>query len=144
MFKNIGKCSCGQTKVVISLPQPLAQYSPRKCDCDFCMARNVAYLSDPDGELAIESLLPFDSFDIVQQGSNQASFIICTGCKFVIAGVIELEDKLMGALNATLLSNVSQLQQPTLVSPQKLAAQDKLARWKSLWLLITINGLNHL
>lgn len=132
-----GQCECGQTKVKIRLPDSLCEYNPRACDCDFCLARGITYLSHPDGELAIESDMPLE---IQKQGSNQASFITCTQCKTVIAASLQQSGRLIGALNAQLLSDFSQLQPAVTVSPKKLDASEKVARWQTLWLNIRVNG----
>jgi hypothetical protein len=137
VISSIGQCLCGQTKVKLSLPDTLNNYNPRACDCDFCTSRDISYLSHPDGELEIEST---KAFVIQKQGSNQASFITCDGCKSVIAASLALENGLIGALNATLLTNYSLLQKSTSVSPKALEAKEKLERWQTVWLKIKING----
>jgi len=137
MISSIGECSCGKTKVKLSLPEALNSYSPRACDCDFCISRHISYLSHPDGQLEIESI---ESLDIQRQGSNQASFITCNCCKSVIAASLQMENSLLGALNASLLSNFSLLQQPISVSPKTLGAIEKIQRWKTVWLSIKVNG----
>ncbi len=141
MITSRGKCSCGKTRVTIHLPETLDQYSPRQCDCDFCVSRNISYLSHPDGELAIESKEPLEK---QHQGSNQADFITCNHCKTVIAAALQLENKLIGALNASLLLNSSSLKKSTVVSPKVLSPKEKVERWKTVWLKIEINGNNHI
>ena len=128
VFSNFGKCACGQTKVKISIPETLDKLSPRACDCDFCVSRNILYLSHPEGELEIESAVPLR---ILKQGSNQASFITCSRCKSVIASSLQLQDILVGALNSSLLSDFSLLQKPVIVSPKTLTAQEKVERWQN-------------
>lgn len=141
MIESIGECRCGQTKVKLRLPETLHNYSPRACDCDFCTSRNISYLSHPDGALDIQSIAPLG---VQRQGSNQANFITCDGCNSVIAASLPLENRLLGALNSTLLSNFLLLQEPTTVSPKALADKEKIERWKSVWFNITINGNSHL
>ncbi|MCJ8318274.1 MAG: hypothetical protein MJK12_01485 [Colwellia sp.] len=138
MISSIGKCKCGQTTIKLSLPETLEHYSPRACDCDFCISRNISYLSHPDGELEIESIEPLA---VQQQGSNQAEFITCNCCKTVIAVSLQLENALIGALNSTLLSDFLLLEEPTIVSPKALAAKEKLARWQTIWLKMKVNGI---
>jgi len=138
---STGTCSCGQTKVKLSLPETLNNYSPRACDCDFCTSRNISYLSHPDGTLEIESIKPLAE---QRQGSNQASFITCYYCKSVIAASLQLESSLLGALNSSLLSNFSLLQEPTIVSPKALEAEEKVERWQTVWLNIIVNGNSHI
>jgi len=135
MYKSSGQCRCGKTSVVIGLPEPLEQYSPRQCDCDFCMSRNILYLSNPEGKLIIESVSDLVS---EQQGSKQAAFLSCAYCHTVIAATIQSGDKLIGAVNSTLLAEFNKLQPATLASPKHLSATEKVTRWQSLWLAITI------
>ncbi|KGJ93921.1 hypothetical protein GAB14E_2476 [Colwellia psychrerythraea] len=137
----MGQCSCGQTKVKLSLPETLDHYSPRACDCDFCLSRNISYLSYPGAELEVESTGPLE---VQRQGSNQASFMTCNCCKSVIAVSLQLENNLIGALNSTLLSNASLLQVATIVSPKVLTAKEKLERWQTVWLNIKINGISQI
>ncbi len=136
-----GKCICGNTKVKVYLPETLDKYSPRACDCDFCVSRHISYISHPDGGLEIESNAPLE---FQRQGSKQASFITCSSCKSVIAVSVQLENKLIGALNSTLLSDFSLLQKPMIVSPKKLGAKEKLERWQALWLNIRVNGCSRI
>lgn len=141
MISSIGKCSCGKTKVKISLSENLDQFSPRACDCDFCVSRNISYLSHPDGDLEIESAEPLE---LQRQGSNQASFITCSNCKSVIAASLQLENRLVGALNSTLLADFSQLQKPVIVTPRQLSAKEKIERWRTVWLSIKVNGYSRI
>lgn len=136
MFTSHGACSCAGVKVRIRLPDPIEQYSPRACDCDFCIARGIAYLSDPRGSLDIDCIEPIE---IQRQGSNQADFLTCATCHTVIAVSVKLEGKLIGALNSSLLSHHQRLQSATQVSPKLLLPKDKLERWQSVWLKMTIN-----
>lgn len=62
-------CNCDRVKMSLTLPNPLRHYQPRACDCEFCTALNVAYLSDARGKLEIFSS---GSIQIIQQGSEQA------------------------------------------------------------------------
>ena len=50
MISSNGQCNCGQTKIKLSLSNKLNKYSPRACDCDFCISRKISYLSHPEGE----------------------------------------------------------------------------------------------
>lgn len=138
MITSIGKCKCGEIEFTVKLPEHLGKYSPRSCDCDFCISRNISYLSHPKGKLNIKS---FSSLEIQKQGSNQADFITCTNCKSVIAVSVLLNKRLIGSLNSTLLLDSELLKEPTIVSPKLFTPQEKLDRWELLWLPITVNGL---
>jgi len=137
MESHQGKCSCGKVEVEITLPEPLSSYHPRACDCDFCTARNIAYLSHPNGLLVITTDVGLLG---KKQGSNQARFITCPSCQTVIAATLQQEDIFIGALNATLLVDAALLGETTQVSPKLLSAKDKVERWKTLWLPIKVKS----
>ncbi|XOV77571.1 MAG: aldehyde-activating protein [Aestuariibacter sp.] len=123
-------CSCGEVTVQISLPNPIEAYEPRQCDCDFCMARGLAYLSDPNGLLTITSEKPLKA---LKQGSNQASFLQCLGCDQVVAVTCQYETELRGAASSRLFAKHYQLATSSPVSPKLLSAVDKRERWLTLW-----------
>jgi hypothetical protein len=137
MLDNTGTCECGKVEITMSLPDVLASYTPRQCDCEFCTSRGICFLSHPDGKLRIQTVRPLD---IAKQGSNQASFLTCSYCKTVIAASIQLSNNVIGALNAKLLSNFYLLQKPVVVSLKNLEAKEKISRWQSNWCNIKING----
>lgn len=136
-----GKCHCGTVTFLMELPEGLDKYSPRKCDCDFCMDRNVSYLSHTDGVLEIECSSPFI---VIKQGSNQALFLVCSGCGEVVAAVYQFHDFIKGAVNAGLLNESAYLQKPIIVSPKHLAPEEKLSRWESVWFRVRVNGNDHI
>lgn len=139
MFDNVGTCQCEKVHVTISLPTELVKYEPRQCDCDFCSLKELSYISDPNGELKIESEYPMK---ILKQGSNQASFLVCAFCETVVAVSIQTTHSAIGALNANLLKNFNLLQKPIVVSPKRLVSEEKLSRWKDNWGSIQINGVS--
>ena len=128
---------CGEIKFTISLPTTLDKYSPRKCDCNFCISKNISYISDPVGKLEIECEA---SVEIMKQGSNEADFITCSNCKSVIVASLQLNHQLIGALNSTLLFDSFVLQPPINVSPKLLTVKEKIERWQACWLTIKLNG----
>lgn len=131
-----GQCQCGLVKLSIELPEPLENLSPRQCDCDFCMARDIRYLSHPKGVITIGS----DSgLTRQQQGSNQADFVTCNQCEMVVAVCCRFEQQSKGAINTQVLDNKEQLQTAIVASPKLLAAEDKYQRWQQLW--ATLEGL---
>ena len=128
-----GQCQCGIIKFKLSLPLELHAYHPRACDCDFCTQRQVQYLSDPDGTL----IIPLSSLkSMQQQGDRQAEFITCNNCDDIIAASYKTADGIIGAVNAQLLIEKSQLGEPQTASPKLLSAKEKVARWHELWLTV--------
>lgn len=136
MYTYYGSCSCGETKITLKLPTELKNYSPRKCDCDFCMENNLVYLSDPLGNVEIATS---QTFNTIKQGSEQAIFLACSNCKNIVGPIYDFQSGTKGAINANLLELKSELQKPTVISPKHLAPEDKLARWKDLWLEINVS-----
>ncbi len=132
-----GKCRCGHIKLLVSLPEALESYSPRECDCDFCSARGIEYLSDPAGQITITGIEPLV---VSRQGSDQAQFLSCNRCRVVVAVVLELENHLIGAVNAPLLDSYHRFGQKSVVSPRLLEANEKRSRWESIWSAVEING----
>lgn len=112
------------------------QYTPRQCDCDFCTSYCAAYLSDPKGTLEINAR---SALLRKMQGSEQAIFLVCQGCKTLISAAYQqADDTLIGALNSTLLADKALFNAPQSASPKTLAADEKLERWKKLWMKIDL------
>lgn len=138
---NSGKCRCEKVTFSLQLPNSLERYSPAKCDCDFCEERNAVYLSHPAGSLNINSS---DPLDVIRHGSRQAEFLCCANCGTLVSVVYQFQNRLKGAVNASLLNEFEQLKTPISVSPRLLDPKEKLSRWESVWLSVNINGKNHL
>jgi hypothetical protein len=132
-----GKCDCGEVQLTLSLPKPISEYKPRACDCDYCMSKGAAYVSDPKGRLNIRSE---QALLLQRQGSNQASFVNCKNCKMLIAASINIKGKMIGAVNVITLKDKAMLANASVISPKLLNADDKLKRWQACWLKMEINS----
>ena len=129
-----GRCQCGSVKLELNLPHPLKCYAPRACICDFCTCRNISWLSDPKGKLAIRA----DShIDRLKQGSEQAEFITCHHCHDVVAVCLAIDGGYVGAVNSQALDESTSCKAAQVVSPQKLAAEEKVKRWSLIWMPVT-------
>ncbi len=138
MINYQGKCSCKKAVFSLKLPEKLESYSPRACDCNFCVQHQLAYLSDPKGQLNVSYQ---GDFTIIKQGSEQAQFLCCDVCGNIIAVVYQFENNILkGAVNANLLIEAEKMLPSTTVSPKLLAPDEKLERWEQLWLKVKING----
>lgn len=136
-YQYQGNCSCGVTRFVLHLPQPIDEYNPRACDCSYCTARGVRYLSDPMGTL---TLAPQRSLKREQQGSNQAVFLLCPGCDALVAVTHYFSSGLKGGLNVSLLKDDHALRDVVSVSPKLLSAGEKRERWEKLWMAVEMSG----
>lgn len=134
-FQYEGRCSCGETTLLVELYSPISSYIPRACDCDFCIARGIAYLSEPEGKAEIHSQLQLNK---LKQGSNQAQFLGCANCDSIVAVGYLFNSGFKGAVNATLLNDKNKLQQAVAASPKRLKPDEKIERWQKLWMAIKL------
>jgi hypothetical protein len=132
-----GKCKCGNTSIILTMPKPLNQYTPRACDCDFCSTNKISYLSDPLGVLVIESKLQFKH---EKQGSNQAEFLSCSNCNQVFAVVVAVSKSILGAVNIECLNDTIELLSTESASPKLLSPVEKIKRWEQVWCKIRFEG----
>lgn len=134
-----GSCHCGRCTVTLTLPQPPGSYAPRRCDCDFCTARHLLYLSDPNGQLHISAN---SALTRLKQGSEQAEFLACSQCHTIVAVCYREAENCVGAINANLLQPQHPFAEAVTVQPRLLAAETKTERWKQLWTpLVVEEGL---
>ncbi|MEO0424007.1 MAG: aldehyde-activating protein [Pseudomonadota bacterium] len=125
-----GACACGRCTVRLALPSPLGEHTPRACDCDFCTARGVAYLSARDAQITLDST---GGWHRERQGSGQAEFLSCAHCGELLAVVAPFDDGWRGAVNARRLDDQHLLAEAQAVSPKLLDASTKRSRWGTLW-----------
>lgn len=95
--------------------------------------RNVSYLSDPKGEIRVIAARPFHRDT---HGSQQAGFYTCHHCNDLMFVAVQDGNQLIGAINANRLLDLAELPEAQVVSPKLLSAEEKLARWRQLWMPI--------
>jgi len=132
MHKVSGACHCGNIHLQLELSQPLADYSPRACDCDFCRKHGASYLSDPHGHLQIE-VRDTACMGKYRHGSQLADFLLCTRCGVLIGVLYQDGSRLYGTVNCAALQSEEALATPVSVSPKRLESSEKTARWTTLW-----------
>ena len=134
MERNVhgGGCHCGGLRWRFETGLALAATAPRACDCDYCTRHRAAWVSDPHGRLHIESRDA--ALQRYRQGSGQADFLFCGRCGVLVAVVACAADgRLLGAANRNAFDDRARFATDAVVSPQRLAADAKLARWTGLW-----------
>lgn len=131
-----GRCGCGASRLALSLPKPLQDYTPRRCDCDYCLVREGIYLSDSRGEAVIHSSRPLRE---ERQGSGTARMLLCAACGDLLAAAALLSGGLRGAVRAPLLDDAQCLPAPEDVSPKLLGVDDKQTRWSASWLALRLD-----
>lgn len=125
-----GSCACGACGYTIALDAPLNTYQPRACDCDYCTARGIAYLSAPTARITLTATRPWQR---ERQGSEQAEFLSCPHCADVLAVIARFEHDIRGAVNGRLLKESGRLGGAVTASPKSLEPATKRERWRTLW-----------
>lgn len=135
--KYRGSCRCHAVQIELALPKSIDTYVPRACDCDFCTSRKIAYISDPSGLLRVRSK---KALLAAKQGSNQAAFLVCPDCSDVVVASYSDGGTAIASLNVNLLEKRAELSQPQAVSPKALSGEEKVDRWKQIWMPLNIES----
>ena len=131
-------CDCGKTSIAVTLQRPMNELIARACDCDYCQARQLYWLSDKGAKATLSTQVGLDA---EQQGDNLAQFMFCKGCGRGIAVTRRFHDTLKGAVNASVFG-LEQLKATEVASPKQLPPQQKINRWQTLWMPITLVNLH--
>ncbi len=127
-----GRCHCEGIGIEFATAKAPASFQPRACDCSFCCMHGAAWLSDRDGRLVFSERRA-GSFHEYRQGSESARFLLCNRCGVCVGVVYEEGSQRYGAVNAGCLDGRAGFGDSVSVSPQVLGADEKIARWKSVW-----------
>ncbi len=127
-----GHCACQNIEFNLKISFPIESFSPRACDCDFCLKNKISYISDVQGQADIKIHKP-QFIKLVQQGHELAQFLKCQGCQSIICALYSEGSKKFAAFNTDLISNKEQFAQSLSVSPKKLTVEEKVSRWQQLW-----------
>jgi hypothetical protein len=126
-----GGCHCGNITVSIELSSTPGTYHPRACDCDFCRKHGAAWVSDPQGSLAIR-ICEERAAARYAQGAGIAEMLLCRRCGVLVAA-LWAEPRLYGVVNTGALDARSEFAQTQAVSPKELSSEAKMSRWRSIW-----------
>jgi len=128
-----GGCHCGAITLAFSTALVPANTAPRACDCSFCRAHGAAWVSDADARLSIHAHR-LDRLHRYRQGSLAAQFLLCGDCGVLVAVVFEEDDRTYAAVNVRCLAARDAFAPVVSASPQTLAAAEKTARWRQVWI----------
>jgi hypothetical protein len=135
-----GRCHCGNVTLKLTLSDRAATMTPRACDCSFCQMHGAAYVSDPHGSLDIH-VSRAEELGRYRQGSESADMLICKQCGGLIGASVEQGGHTYATVNVRMLGEIGKFGTTKSVSPQRLNAADKIARWRELWFSkVTISG----
>ena len=81
-----GKCNCKNFTIIFKTNKEPSDLIPLKCNCSFCLKKEVLYLSDPNGEVIIhikeERFVSKEMFAL-----ETSEFITCSKCNMFIGAV---------------------------------------------------------
>ena len=127
-----GGCHCGALTLDLTTSLIPGETAPRACDCSFCRVHGAAWISDATAQLVIQARRP-DRLRRYRQGSEAAQFLLCGDCGVLVAVVFEEGDQRHAAVNAGCLDARDAFALAVPASPQALAPDEKIARWRRLW-----------
>ena len=122
-------CHCGNVSVQATFTNGLSEYTPRACDCDFCIKNGAAYVSDPKGKLNI-SIMNSDETTFYKQGAHLVELLICKTCGVMVSVTYTDNGEIYGGLNSITLDNRDLLAPSQVASPKLLSSQEKIKRCK--------------
>ena len=127
-----GGCHCRNIQFEFQSTRALGEFRPRSCDCSFCRKHGAAYVSDPEGKLSI-SIRDRRELTTYRQGSASAEMLICGKCGVLAAVVYTEGERRYATVNGNAIEGSEAFGEEVPVSPWKLGADEKRARWKELW-----------
>lgn len=126
------QCHCGNITAEVTFSNELSSYSPRACDCDFCIKNGAAYISDQQGQLRIK-IKNADDTSLYKQGDKLVDLLICSKCGVLVSVSYSDNGKIFAGLNSKTLVNRDQLAPSQKASPKLLSASEKIKRWTQIW-----------
>lgn len=127
-----GSCHCGNIRFEFQSVYPPGEFQPRACGCSFCKKQGATYISDPLGSLTID-IVDTDKRLRYRQGSRSADFLICAQCGVLTAVTYEKDGSIYAAVNSKAVDIDRSFGYELPVSPEKLPAAEKKARWENYW-----------
>ena len=127
-----GACHCGKVRFEFRTTMSPAEFTPRACDCSFCLKHGASYLSDPDGSVSIQAK-GSDAIGEYRQGSGGARFLVCRCCGVLVAVLFDGDAGSYGAVNSRCMEDGVVFGALQVVSPRKLSGEEKRRRWAKLW-----------
>lgn len=132
MHHASGGCHCGNIGVELQLTAAPESYWPRACDCDFCRKHGAAYVSDAQGSLVVR-IKDERERSTYRQGSGRAEFLLCRNCGVLVGAFFRSGSQIHATVNVKALASSAAFAPEQSVSPQKLAADQKVQRWQDIW-----------
>jgi hypothetical protein len=128
-----GSCHCGNVRLSLEIAHEPGTYQPRACDCDFCRKHGAAWVSDPQGSLAIR-IRHESNVGFYRQGSGLAECLLCRNCGVLVAVLYRESGRVYGAINSKGVEGGGAIfGAEQTASPKTLSGGQKTKRWQDLW-----------
>lgn len=127
-----GGCHCGNITYVAEFTNGLSKYTPRACDCRFCMSHGASYASDSRGTLTI-SIKNESDVSKYRQGSRVADFIICRKCGIMTGVCYEENGRIYGTINVKSTDACDAFNRSHVAYLEQLNEEERIMRWKNYW-----------
>jgi hypothetical protein len=111
---------------------PLSKIQPRICDCQYCQQNSGQLLSHPGAQISVVADVA-SQLTANKNGETFARFYHCKTCNDFICIGAEIDKKMRGVLNSTLLDDREAFGESIPIQPRFLSDIDKLDRWTMLW-----------
>lgn len=125
-----GSCNCRN----IVLDWQTVDFSPvpRRCDCSFCRARDLCWVSKQGTRLRV-TINNARYHELLRQGTETAEFHRCTHCGQIVLASSEIDGDLYAVINAATLDNPAGFAEPVSADFDGEALGDRLERRRLNW-----------
>lgn len=106
------------------------------CTCDFCTEHGGVYFSHPQSSATLMSAQPCRE---QMQGTNTATMLFCATCDDFLGVTCRIDGKLLGAVCIHLFESLGHLRADTRVDVTGRSAEQRVDRWKSVWMPFEIS-----
>lgn len=109
-FHHEGGCDCGAVRFVYHCRHALADLTARRCQCEFCLPRQAAYLGEAATELDIH-LRDIRYLYAHRFGTGTADFMHCAVCNTEVYVCSDIDSQRYALVSARALDGYGELQQ---------------------------------
>ncbi len=125
-----GQCQCGNLR--IHWQNIDLSLVPRVCQCEFCRARALAWVSKSGTRVTLAIANP-GLHRILHQGTATVDFHCCTFCDTLVMATCTSDGTTYGALNANCMANPQGFGEPVPVTLDRDPLPQRMERRRRNW-----------
>lgn len=130
-----GRCQCGDTKIRLFTPRQIVSGDLRTCRCIFCSIFDGTYYSHPDSSMTVNASCQLERR---YQGAGIAAMLFCSNCEDFLGTSCDFNGKQLGAAVINRFCSLKNMKAGVHINPAGKSKKDKMERWRSIWMPITI------